>query len=63
MRLLYIPFKGVEYIMDGGQKSNKIFIKKMMVKGKGDILSKEERIKLREKSVVDYYVGMSRFIF
>jgi hypothetical protein len=34
-KLLIVPFKGIEYIADGGQKSNKIFIKKMMVKDKG----------------------------
>ena len=60
---MYIPFKGVEYIMDGGQKSNKIFIKKMMVTGKGDVLTKDERIKLYERNKMEYYWEMTKFSF
>jgi hypothetical protein len=38
--------------VDGGQKSNKIFIKKMMMKDNGQVLTKDERIKLKESDVV-----------
>lgn len=31
-KVLIMPFKGFEYIMDGGQKSNKMMMKKIMVK-------------------------------
>ena len=31
-RVVIMPLKGFEYFMDGGQKSNKMLMKKMMLK-------------------------------
>ncbi len=54
-----MPIKGLEYIMDGGSKSNKMLMKKMMLKN-NDMTAQVDKKDFQDSKCY-YYVKMAEF--